>query len=118
MHIRKASNILSEINTSNLQFSVATSVSWSELGLGAKCGFAEKCSQKASSTGIQVIRPGGIGQPDVDPQWLWPDQGQGGVVIWLYVSHIHDYRNAGVVFGGGWSKGSVNMSAKIDSGSS
>jgi hypothetical protein len=33
------------------------------------------------------------------------------------MSHIHDYRNANVVSSGGWSKGSVNMSAKIDSGS-
>ncbi len=114
IHIGKANNILSEINTSNLQFSVATSVSWSELGSGAKCGFAEKHSRKASSTGIQVIRPGGIGQPDVDPQQLRQAQGWG-EVVWLCVSHIHDYRNVGVVFGGGWSKGSVNMSVKIDS---
>jgi hypothetical protein len=76
IHTRKANNILSELNTSNLQFSVATSVSWSELWSGAKCGFTEKCSQKASSTGIQVIRPGGIGWPDVVSQRLWPVQGR------------------------------------------
>jgi hypothetical protein len=57
-----------------------------------KCGFAEKRSQKASSTVIQVIRPGVIGRPDVDPQQLQPVQGQGGWVscITLCESYLQE----------------------------